>query len=112
MNSGFRLTKVSPAIVLDKACLSQLWPRHVGQRGRAGCEGPGPPVPCAPLASRAPSIAPLKLQSDPPLMIPFSFVPSCSHTQRGRLVAGPLAQHGTDGLHPQQLRGALRLHPG
>lgn len=65
MNSGFRLTKVSPAIVLDKACLSQLWPRHVGQCGRAGCEGPGPPVPCAPLASRAPSIAPLKIAGRP-----------------------------------------------
>lgn len=51
-------------------------------------------------------------QPDPPLMIPFSFVPSCSPTQRGRLVAGPLAQHGTDGIHPQQLRGTLRLHPG
>lgn len=32
--------------------------------------------------------------------------------QRGRLVAGTLAEHRTDRLHPQQLCGTLRLHPG
>lgn len=35
-----------------------------------------------------------------------------SSVQGGRLVAGTLAQYGTDRLHPQQLRGPLRLHPG
>lgn len=71
-------------------------------------------APCAPLGLKgAQHCTPEDCRHwGPLLMAPFSFAPSLPPAQRGRLVAGPLTQHRPDGLHSQQLRGALRLHPG
>lgn len=41
-------------------------------------------------------------------VLPVVFLP----VQRGRLVAGTLPDHRRQRLHPQQLCGSIRLHPG
>lgn len=48
-------------------------------------------------------------RDDPP-QLTLRVVPSS--VQRGGLVAGALPGHRTERLHPQQLRGSIRLHPG
>lgn len=60
------------------------------------------PAPHAALGVRGLAHQPQR-QEMPPLTAPLL----CSPAQRGGLVAGPLAQHRADRLHPQQLRGTL-----